>query len=86
MGRVTGEPHLDSGPHHHGEAETVGFLISGQVTIVYGDKFETSVDMYPGDFVYIAPYVRHIEQNRSDEPAEFITIRTPDNIVVPIFD
>ena len=83
MGHVTGEPGMDSGPHHHGEAETAGFILAGHPRIYYGDDFADYVDLAPGDFIYIGAYVPHIERNPSDtEPVEFITARSPDNIVV----
>jgi uncharacterized RmlC-like cupin family protein len=82
MGRVTGEPGGDSGSHHHGEAETAGFILSGNTTILYGEGFEQSVDLGPGDFVYVPPFVPHIERNVHEEPVVFITARNPRNIVV----
>jgi len=82
VGRVTGLPLMDSGAHHHGEAETVGYVLAGNVRIRFGDHYERSVELNAGDFIYIAPYVPHIEQNPNDAPVEFVTIRTPDNIVV----
>lgn len=83
MGHVTGEPGMDSGPHHHGEAETAGFILKGNPRIYYGEEFGEYVDLAPGDFIYIGPYVPHIERNPSaTDPVEFITARSPDNIVV----
>jgi len=41
------------------------------------------MDFEEGDFVFVPPYVPHIEGNRGDEePLEWVTARTPDNIVV----
>lgn len=34
IGRVTGEAAMDSGRHHHGEAETSGFIISGTTQLL----------------------------------------------------
>jgi uncharacterized RmlC-like cupin family protein len=82
MGRVTGEPGGDSGAHHHGEAETAGFILSGTTTILYGDQYEQSVHLKKGDFVYVPPFAKHIERNLSSEPVVFITARNPENIVV----
>src|SRR5687767_6596714 len=82
MGRVTGQPGMNSGPHHHGEAETCGYVLSGSCRVYYGDGFTEYVDLNAGDFIYVAPYVPHIEMNPTDQPVEFVTVRTPDNIVV----
>lgn len=82
-GRVTGEPGLNSGAHHHGEAETAGYCLSGSCRLYFGEHYEDFVDMMPGDFVFVGAWVPHIEVNLSKtEPVEFVTFRTPDNIVV----
>jgi uncharacterized RmlC-like cupin family protein len=87
MGRPTGEPGMDSGPHHHGEAETAGYVLSGESRIYYGEAYDEYVDLGPGDFVYVPPFLPHVERNRSDtEPVEFVTARSPDNIVVNLDD
>lgn len=82
MGKVAGAAHGDSGEHHHGEAETAGYILSGHTTILYGDNYENSVELHPGDFLYVPPFVPHIERNLNDEPVIFITARNPANIVV----
>lgn len=87
VGRVSTGPGFSSGPHHHGEAETVGHVLMGRARILYGPGFAHFVDLDPGDFVYIPPHLPHIEENLSEtEPLEFITIRSPDNIVVNLDD
>lgn len=81
MGRVVGEPNTRSGAHHHGEAETAGYILSGQTRIYYGEGYKEYVDLSAGDFIYVPPFVPHIEENLSDEPVVFITARNPRNIV-----
>lgn len=83
MGRATSAPGKDSGVHHHGEAETAVYILSGHARIYYGEDFGEYVDLGPGDFMYVAPYAPHIERNLSQsEPVESLAARTPDNIVV----
>ncbi len=87
MGRPTGPPGMDSGPHHHGEAETAGYVMSGETRIYYGEDYDEYVDLEEGDFVYVPPYLPHVERNLSDtEPVEFVTARSPGNIVVNLDD
>ena len=87
FGRVHNEPGTWSLPHHHGEAETGGFLFSGHGRIYFGEGYREFVDLEAGDFVFVPPYLPHIEGNRSDtEPLEWLTCRTPDNIVVNLED
>ena len=83
MGRVRNTPGQWSSAHHHGEAQTAGFLLSGRARIYFGDDYLQFVDMEPGDFCWVPPYVPHVEGNLSEtEPCEFLTARTPGNIVV----
>lgn len=83
VGRVSTGPGFSSGAHHHGEAETVGHVLTGRARIRFGDDFNEYVDLVAGDFVYIGPYVPHIEENLDDDGMlEFVTVRSPDNIVV----
>lgn len=83
MGRATGPPGMDSGPHHHGVAETGGYVLSGHCRVYFGDGYGQFFDMGPGDFAYVPPYVPHIERNLSStEPVEFVTARFPNNVVV----
>ncbi len=87
IGRVTGEPATDSGAHHHGEAETGGFIISGTTRILHGENYEDYAEFVSGDFVHVPPYAPHIERNMSThEPVEFLTARNPRNIVVNLED
>ncbi|MFJ7728483.1 cupin domain-containing protein [Neobacillus sp. NPDC097160] len=83
IGRVTGEPAMDSGAHHHGEAETAGFIISGNTRLLHGERYEDYVEYEPGDFLRVPPYLPHIERNVSNsETVEFLTARNPRNIVI----
>ncbi len=83
MGRVRNQPGMTSVPHHHGEAETAGYVISGHCRISYGEGYKEYVDLGPGDFVFVPANFPHIEANLSaTEPLEFITARSPDNIVI----
>lgn len=83
MGRVSCEPGMVSAPHHHGEAETAGFVLSGTAHIYYGDDFVDYVVVREGEMVYVPSHLPHIEANGSKtRPLEFLTTRSPDNIVV----
>jgi uncharacterized RmlC-like cupin family protein len=86
FGRVTCPPGLNSGPHHHGEAETAGHMLSGdRIRIYYGEDYKEFVEIAPGDFLFVPAYAPHIEVNMSDtESAEFVTARSPTNIVFNI--
>jgi uncharacterized RmlC-like cupin family protein len=88
FGRVTCPPGMSSGPHHHGPAETAGHMLSGdRIRIYFGADYQEYVDVEPGDYLFVPAYVPHIEVNMSDSvPGEFVTARTPANIVIPLPD
>jgi uncharacterized RmlC-like cupin family protein len=86
-GKVRNEPGYRSVSHHHGEAETGGYVLSGRGRVYFGEKFEDYVDMEEGDWVFVPPFMPHVECNLSrTEPLVWITTRTPENIVVNLAD
>ncbi|CAN0653701.1 cupin domain-containing protein [Nitratireductor aquimarinus] len=87
FGQVSNEPGFRSPPHHHGEAETGGYVLSGHGRIYFGEGYRDYVDMMPGDFVFVPPHMPHVEVNMSTtEELVWLTCRTPDNIVVNLPD
>jgi uncharacterized RmlC-like cupin family protein len=87
MGKVSNEPGHRSVPHHHGEAETTGYLLKGHARIYFGEGYAEWVDMTAGDFVFVPPMMPHVEANMStDEELVWVTARTPGNIVVNFED
>ena len=82
LGKVTCLPNTMGPPHHHGEAETAAYVISGSIRVYFGKDFKEYVDAGPGDFIYVPANTPHIEGNVTDEPAEAILSRGPDNIVI----
>ena len=83
FGKVHNDPGYRSVSHHHGEAETGGYVLSGRAHIYFGERFEDYLDMETGDWVFVPPFMPHVECNRSrTEPLVWLTTRTPENIVV----
>ncbi|WP_063017918.1 cupin domain-containing protein [Nocardia nova] len=86
-GRVYNAPGYRSLPHHHGEAETGGYILKGVGRIYFGENYQEYVDMNEGDFVFVPPFMPHVEVNMSTtEELVWLTARTPDNIVVNLPD
>lgn len=85
MGESHVAPGMVSADHHHGEAETGIYVVSGHPVFVFldGDD-ERRVEARPGDYVYVPPYVPHREENPSaDEEAVVVLARsTQEGIVV----
>jgi uncharacterized RmlC-like cupin family protein len=77
-------PEMRSGDHHHGEAETGIYVISGHPVFVFlCDGEERRIETSPGDYVFVPPYVPHREENPHSEPAVVLLARsTQEGIVV----
>jgi uncharacterized RmlC-like cupin family protein len=76
-----------SDPHHHGEAETGGYVMQGRAFLRFGDRFEQVVYAEEGDFIFVPPHIPHIEGNASrSRELIWLTARQPDNIVVNLPD
>jgi uncharacterized RmlC-like cupin family protein len=87
FGKVSNEPGYRSLPHHHGEAETGGYVLSGVGRIYYGENYAQWIEMTEGDFVFVPPMMPHVEANMSTtQDLVWLTARTPDNIVVNLDD
>jgi uncharacterized RmlC-like cupin family protein len=76
-GTVLVQPNAKTGPHHHGELETVLYIVRGRARMRWGERLEFSGEAGPGDFIYVPPYVPHQEINASrDEVLECVLVRS----------
>ena len=86
-GTVVVHPNAKTGPHHHGELETVIYIVRGRARFRWGDRLEFVDEAGPGDFVYVPPYVPHQELNaKKDEPVEAVIVRSGQEPVVVNLD
>ena len=86
-GTVVVQPHAKTGPHHHGELETVIYVVRGRARMRWGDRLEFCDEADPGDFIYVPPYVPHQEINaRRDMPCEAVVVRSGQDPVVVNLD
>ena len=77
------QPSAKTGPHHHGELETVLYIVSGRARFRWGERLEFAEEAGPGDFVFIPPYIPHQEINaRSDMPVEAVVVRSGQEPIV----
>ena len=76
-----------SGDHHHGEAETAIYVLSGQPVFVFagGDR-EVRLETEPGDYVFVPPYVPHREENPGPGEAVVIIARSSQEGIVVNLD
>jgi uncharacterized RmlC-like cupin family protein len=59
-------PSAKTGPHHHGELESIIYIIRGHALMRWGHRLEFITKAGPGDFFQVPPYVPHQELNASD--------------------
>jgi len=86
-GTVVVQPDAKTGPHHHGELETVLYVVKGRARMRWGDHLEFSDEAGPGDFIYVPPYVPHQEINAlPDEPCEAVVVRSGQDPIVVNLD
>ena len=83
-GVMLADPDTASSVHHHGPLETVVYVASGQSKVRWGSRLEYEVDLEPGDFLFIPPFMPHQEINPSpDQPTEWVVVRSgPEAIAV----
>lgn len=83
MGQTHVGAHTNSGDHHHGEAETAIYVVSGHPSFVFaeGDD-EVRIDTEPGDYVFVPPYVPHREENPTGEEAVVVIARSSQEGIV----
>ncbi len=86
-GTVTIHPDAKTGAHHHGELESVIYVVRGKARMRWGERLEYVAEAGPGDFIYVPPYVPHQEINASpDEPLECVLVRSDQEAVVVNLD
>src|SRR5579871_1117981 len=86
-GTVIVQPNAKTGAHHHGELETVLYVIKGRARMRWGEKLEFVDEAGPGDFIYVPPFVPHQEINaRPDEPVEAVVVRSGQDPIVVNLD
>jgi uncharacterized RmlC-like cupin family protein len=65
-GTVSIDAGAATGAHHHGELESVIYVVSGVARLRWGDRLEFVAEAQAGDFIYVPPYVPHQEINASE--------------------
>jgi uncharacterized RmlC-like cupin family protein len=76
-----------TGAHHHGELESVIYVLKGRARMRWGDALEYVAEAGPGDFIYVPPFVPHQEINASDDQAlECVMVRSGGEAVVVNLD
>jgi len=82
------EPSRRTGIHHHGEQDTVVYVLQGEAVVRWGERGEHSATVRAGDFLHVPAWLPHREENPStDEPFRWVVVRsTSEPIVVNLPD
>ncbi len=76
-GTVTIRPDAKTGAHHHGHLESIIYVVRGKARMRWGELLQYTAEAYPGDFIFIPPYVPHQEINASpDAVLECVLVRS----------
>src|SRR3954471_22020589 len=82
-GTVVIHPDAKTGAHHHGDLESVIYVVRGRARMRWGERLEYTAEAGPGDFIYVPPYVPHQEINANpDEALECVLVRSDNEAVV----
>jgi uncharacterized RmlC-like cupin family protein len=86
-GTVRIEPGARTGAHHHGELESVIYVVRGRARMRWGERLEFTAEAGPGGFIFVPPWVPHQEINAlDDEPLECVLTRSGQEPVVVNLD
>ena len=86
-GTVVVQPGAKTGPHHHGELETVLYVVRGRARMRWGEQLEFSAEEEAGDFIYVPPFVPHQEINGDpSELCEAVVVRSGQDPIVVNLD
>jgi uncharacterized RmlC-like cupin family protein len=86
-GTVHIHPNAKTGAHHHGELESIIYVVSGRARMRWGEHLEFTAEAGPGDFIFVPPFVPHQEINAStSEPLECVVVRSDNEAVVVNLD
>jgi uncharacterized RmlC-like cupin family protein len=75
-----------SGWHHHGDWNTVAYVLSGAVRLECGPGGRTIISAEPGDFLFIASAEIHRESNPASEEQRLVIVRSGHGPVVIAVD
>src|ERR671926_712470 len=86
-GIATIHPGARTGAHHHGELESVIYVVRGLARMRWGERLEFTAEAGPGGFIFVPPFVPHQEINASpDEPLECVVTRSGQQPIVVNLD
>lgn len=82
------EPGSSTGVHHHGDQETIAFVLEGEALVRWGTHGEHTATVRAGDFLHVPAWLVHQEKNPSaEEPFRWVVVRSsPEPVVINLPD
>ena len=82
------EPGARTGIHHHGEQDTIVYVLEGSSYVRWGERGEFNATVHAGDFLFVPAWLPHQEINPSAKaPFRWVVVRsTAEPIVVNLPD
>jgi uncharacterized RmlC-like cupin family protein len=72
-----------TGIHHHGEQQTIAYVLSGVCEVRWGANGECGASAEGGDFIHVPAFLPHMEINPSDsQPFRWVVVRSTSTPIV----
>lgn len=82
-GTVSIAANAKTGVHHHGDLESVIFVVKGRARMRWGERLQFVAEAGPGDFIFVPPFVPHQEINADPgQTLECVLVRSDNEAVV----
>jgi uncharacterized RmlC-like cupin family protein len=66
-----------TGIHHHGEQDTIAYVLAGTCLVRWGERGEFTATAHAGDFLHVPAWLPHMEINPSStEPFRWVVVRS----------
>jgi uncharacterized RmlC-like cupin family protein len=76
-------PSARTGIHHHGEQQTIAYVLSGVCEVRWGANGEFVASAEAGDFIHVPAFLPHMEMNSSDsQPFRWVVVRSTSTPIV----
>jgi len=76
-------PNAHTGIHHHGEQQTIAYVLSGICEVRWGEKGEYAATAKAGDFIHVPAFLVHMEINLSNsQPFQWVVVRSTSKPIV----
>jgi uncharacterized RmlC-like cupin family protein len=76
-------PGAHTGIHHHGEQQTIAYVLSGLCEVRWGEKGEYAATAKAGDFIHVPAFLVHMEINLSkSKPFRWVVVRSTSTPIV----